>query len=304
MKKRTGLKQKIINFLDDHAGIILSLPALILLFLFVVMPFATAFFDSLTNKSIQTVLRPERLAFKGLGNYQSIFADSDFRQALWNTFYFVVLVVPLQTVLALLFAVIVNGAALWKKVLRTCLFLPVVTSMAVLAVVWSLLYNPSFGVFNAFLKFQGVPAQPFIDSPSQAMNCIIVMSVWQGLGFQMMIFLAGLQTIPPHFYEAAEIESANALQRFWYITLPLLRNTMIFVVFVTTIFAFKLFVQPHLITHGGPQGATRTLILMLYDEAFTGNRYGKAGAVAVVFFVIVIAVSFVQRAFMPAEQKS
>jgi fructooligosaccharide transport system permease protein len=202
-----------------------------------------------------------------------------------------------------LFSLVVNGSGLWRRILRISFFLPVITSMAVLSVVWSLLYNPTFGAFNSILKIFGFPAQPFLDSPAQAMNCIIVMSVWQGVGFQMMIFLAGLQTIPSHLYEAAQIEGAGKVTQFRYITLPLLKNTSVFVVFITTIFAFKLFVQPHLITHGAPEGSTQTLILQLYNEAFVNGRYGKASAVSVVFFVIVLSVSLIQKSLMPKEKK-
>ena len=289
--------------LDNNAGVVLSLPALIILFLFVVYPFLTAVLESFTNQSLQSLLHPETKKFVGLDNYRELFAGGDFIRALKNTLYFVAVVVPVQTALALLLAVIVNGAGLWRRLLRVSFFLPVITSMAVLSVVWTLLYNPSFGAFNSLLGFLGMGAQPFLDSPGQAMPCIIVMSIWQGVGFQMMVFLGGMQVIPRQLYEVARVENANSWQQFRYITFPLLVNTTVFVVFITTIFAFKLFVQPHLITHGGPLGSTQTLILMLYDEAFTIGRYGKASAVAVVFFLIVLVVTLIQKRFLPREQK-
>lgn len=288
---------------DKHAGLILSGPALLALALFVVVPFAMAIWSSFTNQSVRTVMQPEHLRYTGLANYKELVRDPSFRQAFLNTVRFVVLAVPVQVALALFMAVIVNGSGLWRKIMRISFFLPVVTSMAVLSVVWSLLYNPSFGAFNSLLKLAGLPAQPFLDSPAQAMPAIVVMSVWQGVGFQMMVFLAGMQSIPAHLYEAAMIENANAWQRFTRITFPLLKNTTIFVVYVTTVFAFKLFVQPHLITRGGPQGSTRTLILMLYEEAFTNGRYGKASAISILFFMIVLAITLIQRRMMPKEEK-
>ncbi len=273
-------------------------------FFFVISPFLFAVYNSFTNQSIRTLLNPDLHKFVGLDNYQSLFTEGLFLKALGNTAYFVTVVVPVQTVLALVFASIVNGSALWKRLLRVCFFMPVVVSMAVLSVVWSLLYNPEFGVFNAILDMLGLPGRSFLDSPGQAMNCLVAMSIWQGVGFQMMIFLAGMQAIPGELYEMASIERANRIQQFFYITVPLLRNTTVFVVFITTVFAFKLFVQPHLITHGGPEHATQTLILMLYDEAFTSGDYGRANAISVLFFMIVLLVTLIQRYLMPREERA
>lgn len=297
------MKYRIGVFTNRYAGILLSLPALVLLLLFVVWPFFAALTDSFTNQSVKTILNPELKSWVGTANYMDLFRDRDFLQSLTNTLYFVLLAVPVQLVLALFFAELVNGSAIWKRVLRVSFFLPVITSMAVLSVVWSFLYNPSFGVFNALLHLAGISPQPFLDSPRQAMNCIVAMSVWQGAGFQMMIFLAGMQTISPQLYEVARLEGAGKTRQFFQITLPLLKNTIIFVVFVTTIFAFKLFVQPHLITNGGPEGTTGTLILQLYEEAFTNGRYGKANAICVVFFILVLTISILQKRLLPREEK-
>lgn len=297
------VSEALFSFSDRHAGILLSAPALLLLGTFVLWPFGLALVSSFTNQSVKTILNPELREWVGTANYAELLGDANFSQALFNTCYFVVVTVPIQIALALSFAVVVNGSGLWKRILRVSFFLPVITSMAVLSVVWSLLYNPSFGAFNALLGAIGLPPQPFLSSPNQAMNCIVVMSVWQGVGFQMMIFLAGMQTIPDDLYEAASIAGASPFRQFLHVTLPLLKNTIVFAIFVTTIFAFKLFVQPHLITRGGPEGSTRTLILLLYDEAFTNGRYGKASAISVVFFVIVLAVALVQKFLLPKEEK-
>ena len=273
-------------------------------FFFVIGPFLFSIFNSFTNQNLKTILNPELKQFVGFDNYRVLFTGGSLVRSLYNTIWFVIVVVPLQTLFALGFAVIVNGSALWKRMLRTCFFLPVVVSMAVLAVVWSLLYNPEFGAFNALLEILGLPAQPFLDSPAQAMSCLIVMSIWQGVGFQMMIFLAGMQAIPKELYEMACIERANCWQQFAYITFPLLKNTTLFVVFITTIFAFKLFVQPHLITHGGPEHSTQTLILLLYDEAFVNGDYGKANAISVLFFLIVLVIALLQRRLLPREERA
>ena len=295
--------RRAVGLADRQAGLLLSLPALVLLLLFVVLPFAVAVNTSLTNESVKTILDPSLRASVGAENYLAVLRDARFLQALRNTAYFVAVTVPLQVGLALALAVLVNGSALWQRALGTVFFLPVVTSLAVLSVVWSLLYNPSYGFLNALLRSAGLPAQPFLTSPDQAMPCIIAMSVWQGAGFQMMIFLAGMQAIPPDLYEVARIEGASRWQQFRLVTLPLLRNTTLFVVLTTTILAFKLFVQPHLLTGGGPEGATRTVLLYLYHEAFTAGSYGRASAVCVIFFVLVVLVCALQRRLLPREER-
>ncbi len=292
------------SFLDRNAGLILSIPALFILFLMVIVPFVMALVTSFTNLSVKSLLNPNHLQITGVSNYASLLTDRAFLTAIQNTFFFTVLVVPLQTGLALLFAVIVKGTALWQKVLKTSFFLPVITSMAVLSVVWTLLLNPSIGPINTILSLLSIEPQPFLTHKSQAMLCIITMSIWQGAGFQMMVFLAGMQAIPKQLYEAAAIEHSSPWQNFRYVTFPLLRNTTIFVILITTIFAFKLFIQPHLITQGGPQNATMTIILQLYNQAFVNGSYGKASAISILFFVIVLTVSLVQRNLLPKEIKS
>lgn len=297
------LYKKLTTFLNCHAGIFLSLPAFLLLALFVILPFVSAIYDSFTNQSLKTILQPQLHRWVGFDNYAELLTDSEFGRALGNTAFFVVLVTPLQCLLALAMAVMVEGSSLWQRYLRTCFFFPVVTSLAVLAVIWGLLYNPNFGLFNRWLQLIGFPAQPFLTSPSQAMLCIAAMSIWQGAGFQMMLFLAGMKNIPPELYEAAAVEGASRWQRFWRITLPMLRNTAILVITITTIFAFKLFVQPHLLTNGGPEGSTTTLLLQLFHEAFTHNDFARASAVSVIFFVIVLVVSLIQRRLLPREER-
>jgi fructooligosaccharide transport system permease protein len=295
---------KISDRLDRNAGIILSLPAVIILALFVIYPFLSCILDSLTNLSIRTMLNPSERMFIGLNNYASLFNESSFWLAFRNTFYFVCLVVPAQTLLALFFAVIINGSSMWQRILKFSFFLPVIVSMAVLSIIWALIYNPSAGPLNAVLNLIGISPQPFLNSSEQAMICIAVMSVWQGVGFQMMIYLAGLQTISGDLYEAAKVEGANAIKRFYTITLPLLKNITVFVITITTIFAFKLFVQPHLLTQGGPGGATKTLILRLYDEAFINGDYGKASAISIIFFIILIIVTLILKRLGPREIRS
>jgi len=156
-------------------------------------------------------------------------------------------------------------------------------------------------MFNAILENLGLPRQRFLTSDVQAMPAIALMSIWQGVGFQMVIFLAGLQNIPQILYEAAAIDGANRWQRFATITLPQLRRTTFFVVVVTTIFALKLFTQVFVMTQGGPFGSTRTIIYMLWEEGLNFRHTGYASAMAVLFFLLVLAITLLQRRFLPQD---
>jgi len=231
--------------------------------------------------------------------------DPTFWRGLLNNFYFAAVVVPLQTTFALLLAILVNQRIKGVNLFRTFYFMPVVVPMVVVAVVWFFLYNPGVGTINAFLKaisFGRLGPQAWLSDPRLAFPSIMLLSIWQGVGFQMVIFLAGLQEIPGELYEAAEVDGCSRVQRFIFITLPQLRNTTIFVVVATTILAFQLFTQVQVMTGGGPSEATMTTILHAVREGRYQLRAGYASAITVVFFLIVLAVSIVQRAVIREER--
>jgi fructooligosaccharide transport system permease protein len=204
-------------------------------------------------------------------------------------------VVPLQTGTALLLALLINKKVLGVNFFRTIFYSPVVLSMVVVSILWALLYNRNAGLINAMLGWFGLPPQPFLESVAQAMPCITVMSVWQGAGYQMVIFLAGLQGIAPSLYEAANIDGANRWQQFRHITLPGLYNVTVFVVMVTSIFAFGLFTQPYIMTQGGPEDSTRTLIMMFFEEGFRTGEVGTGTAIVVLYFLIVLVMTLLQK---------
>ncbi|MCP4591251.1 MAG: sugar ABC transporter permease [bacterium] len=237
--------------------------------------------------------------YVGGDNYRALLSDPDFRQAAANTARFTLLVVPIQTALALLLATWTNGPGWSRRTLRLAVFVPTVVSLTVLSVLWKLLYAPAgaagAGLFNGLLGALSLGHQPFLTSPSQAMVCIVAMSIWQGVGFQMMIFLSGLQAIPAQLYEAAELDGARRRERFWHITLPGLGPTTVLVVMVTTIFALKLFVQPYLMTGGGPAGSTLSVVQYIYRAAFSQRDLGLACAAGALFFVAVTTVTVLQR---------
>ncbi|GAA3367287.1 sugar ABC transporter permease [Streptomyces antimycoticus] len=278
------------------AAALFSAPAVLLLALFLIFPFVSAVVLSLTNQRLSSPLPVE---FTGLENYQRIFTDPEFWRSFGNNTLFAVIVVPVQTAAALALAVLVNRRLPLRLFFRTVYFLPTVTVMAVAAVVWKVLLLPDSGLVNGVLGTLSFGhLQPgWLSSTSWAMPAIVLTSVWQGVGFQMVIFLAGLQAIPASLYEAARVDGANAWQQFRHVTLPGLRNTLVFVINVTAIFAFRLFDQVYMMPQfpGGPTDSTRTMMLQLLQTGYTRRMIGQASAIAVVFFLFVLVVTLVQR---------
>jgi len=280
-----------------------ALPLFFLL-LFLVTPFIIAFVISFTDQRL--ISNPNLpTQFIALRNFLRLFNSPSFHQALRNTFVFAVVVVPLQTFLALLLAVLVNQKLRFINLFRTIYFSPVVTTMVVVSIIWYFLYNPGEGLINqmiSFISFGKLGPYNWLNDTALALPAIMILSVWQGVGFQMVIYLAGLQGIPDELYEAGRVDGANAWQQFWQITIPQLRNTTIFVIISTTILAFKLFTQVWVMTKGGPQGATKTIIVLLYEEGFKMLRVGYASSIGVLFFLIVLAVSLIQRIYLKEER--
>lgn len=282
-------------------------PGGLLLFLFLALPFLMALMYSFTD---QRLVSSDDMAteFVGFRNYLRLFDDDSFFAALKNNFMFVVIVAPVQSAFALLLAVLVNQSLAGSRIFRTIYFMPVATTMAVVAVVWSLLYSPDGGVVNRFvgaLSLGLIGPQDWLRDPTLVMHAVIILSIWQGVGFQMLVFLAGLQSIPEDLYEAAALEGATPWIQFRYITLPLLKNTTIFVVVTTTIYAFQLFTQVQIIASSGtaaPIDSFRTVVMLMVTEGFKNGKIGYASALAVVFFVIVLSLSMLQRVLVKEER--
>lgn len=283
---------------------VFSAPAILLLVVFLVIPFLMAIGLAFTDQRlIPNPNLPTQIV--GLRNFTRMFQDEAFLRGLLNNFYFVVVVVPVQTSLALFLAILINQKLQGKNLYRTIYFAPVVTSMVVVAIVWTFLYNQN-GLINSFLSaisFGTLGPYDWLRNTNLVFPAIMVLSIWQGAGFQMVIYLAGLQEIPTDLYEAAEVDGANRLQQFFYITLPQLRNTTIFVVLATTILAFKLFDQVKVMTDGGPQNASMTTMVYVIEQGWGQLKVGYASAVSVVFFTIVLLVSLLQRRFLREERQ-
>ncbi|MDN4524332.1 carbohydrate ABC transporter permease [Fictibacillus fluitans] len=270
-------------------------PAMILLFVFLILPAILALYYSFTNYYLLT---PEKTKFVAFENYKRLAEDTLFLKSLGNTALFVVIVVPVQTLVALALALLVNQKLMGIKFFRMAFFAPVVTSMVIVSILWTFIYNPDNGLANSILNIVGLGPFQFLTDKDQAMYSIIFMSIWQGAGYQMMIFLAGLQDIPDHQYEAASIDGANAWQKLIHITIPGIRNILAFIAIVTMIAATKLFIQPFVMTQGGPLDSTKTLVYMVYETGFKFRDVGYSSAIAILFFVIVLIISILQRKFI------
>jgi multiple sugar transport system permease protein len=286
----------------------MTLPAAAGLLLFVVTPFVLAIWLSLHYVNMQSVLPPR---WVGLREYTLLFSSpaerGAFFRALLNNGVFTVVVVPLQTCLALALATALNRRMRGTAVLRTLFFMPVVFPMALVAVVWKLIYSSDqLGMLNSVLhtvSFGAIGPIDWLGNPHTALAAIILMSIWQGVGLQMVIILAGLQEISPALYEAAALDGASRWQQFRNVTLPGLRNTLIFVATVTTILAFQLFDQVYILTQGGPQSSTTTVMYQAITSAFTEGDIGQGAAVTVIFFIIVLAITLIQRLLLREERE-
>ena len=285
---------------ERAAAYIFTIPAIALLVAFLVVPMVYTVYYSVFKYQ---VMRPNDITFIGLANYQKLFKDPEFWKALRNTFYFTIIVVPVQCVLALALALLVSKRFRGVSIFRTMYFSPQLTSMVVISVLWTVLYNsnPNTGLINSILVSFGLQPINFLTNAKTAMNAIIFMSAWQGAGYQMMIFLAGLQGIPTEQYEASAVDGANKWQQFWNITIPNLKVTIKYVIMITMIQAMKLFTQPYVMTQGGPKNATKTMVYYIYTQGFQKGNFGYACSVAAVFFVIVVAMSLILQRITNAD---
>ncbi|MFF5516312.1 carbohydrate ABC transporter permease [Streptomyces coeruleorubidus] len=278
----------------------MATPAVVLLIVFVVVPLALTFALAFTDARL---VSPTPARFVGLRNFTRLFEDPVFFKSLRNTVYFTAAVVPLQAGLALVLALLVNAKVRGVNFFRTVYFLPVVTSMVVVSLLWTFLYRQD-GLINhvlSALTLGHVEGRDWLGDPATAMPAIILMSVWQGVGFHMIIWLAGLQTIPAELYEAADLDGATRWHRFRHVTWPGLRATRTFVLVTITIAAFGLFTQINVMTEGGPLDSTTTVVYQAVRTGYEQQQTAYAAAISLVFFVLVLTVSLVQR-FLTREK--
>ena len=290
---------------DTATAWLFCLPALLVLTTIIVVPFIFAIVISLTN--MRLIPNPSvPTQFVGLRNYQRIFTDPVFYIALRNNAVFTALVVVLQGGMALGLALLVNVKMRGVRVFRVIYFMPVVMAMIVVAILWSFFFNPEEGLINGFLRFVtgGAITPPrWLASPDWALPAIVILSAWQGAGFYMIIFLAGLKNIPGELYESARIDGAGSVAQFLHITIPQLGPAIRFTVISITVLAFKLFTQVWALTRGGPSNATLTLVVLMYRSGFSELKLGYSSALAVIFFVIILAISLAQSRLLTGRDR-
>ncbi len=279
------------NKRENLAAYAFLTPALILLGTFLVIPALMAIYYAFTDYYLLT---PDQRQFIGLQNFIEIFKDPIFIQSLKNIVLFVVFVIPIQVGAALGLALLINKPRKGNIFFKIAYFSPVVLSLVVISVLWLYLLNPSEGLINSLLANIGIDAQPFLSSPKQAMITIVFVSAWQGAGYQMLIFLAGLQNIPSTVYEAGKIDGVNKWQNFFHITLPLLKPTSVLIMITTLISAFKLIIQPMVMTQGGPMNSTMTPVYYIYQSGFSDRMIGYASAMTVIFGIIIGIITLLQ----------
>ena len=270
-------------------------PALVLIGLFFFLPVAASLLLSVTDFDIYALGNSSLARFVGPRNYANLIHNPTFWTAVKNTFYFALVGGPLTVATSLGAALLVNARAIrLRGLFRTIYFTPFVTTLVAIAVVWRYLYHPKYGLLNYLLAHIGIGPIDWLGDPRWAMPAIILMAIWKNFGYNMLIFIAGLQSIPEELYEAARIDGANAMRRFWHVTIPQLAPTFLFVGVVTMIGYFQLFAEPYVMTGGGPLRATTSLVLFMYEEGFRWWRMGVAAAIAFVLFGIILLWTLLQ----------
>lgn len=268
---------------EEIAGYLFILPWLLGFLIFTAGAMIYSLYLSFFNADFMT-----EFIFTGLDNYQRMFAEDDlWLKAIGNTAYFSLVSVPLLTVLALLIALLLNQKVVGLSIFRTIYYLPSVVQGVAVAILWVWLFHPDFGPINGLLKIFGIPGPAWLSTEEWAMPAIIIMSLW-GVGGSMIIFLAGLQGIPQSFYDAAEIDGAGAWSCFWHITLPMMTPTLFFSLVLGLIGSLQMFTQAYVMTRGGPNNATLTYVMHIYNKGFQQFDFGYASALAWVLFMIIL----------------
>jgi multiple sugar transport system permease protein len=289
MKSQTSERRQ------QAAGWALLAPALTLIGVFFFVPVLAGLVMSFTDFDIYSIGRPDTIRFMGFDNYKHVLADGEFWRALRNTLYFVVVGGPLSVAASLAAALLVNAkVARFKGFFRTVFFMPVVTTMVAVAIVFRYLLHPHYGLVNSALGFFHVAPIDWLGNPHWSMPAIVLLAVWKNFGYNMLIFIAGLQSIPDDLYEAAQLDGAGARAQFVHVTLPSLAPTFLFVGIMTMIGQFQIFAEPYVMTQGGPLRSTVSVVMLMYEQGFRWWRMGYATAIAFILFAIMMTVTVIQ----------
>ncbi|MFA4838400.1 MAG: sugar ABC transporter permease [Candidatus Neomarinimicrobiota bacterium] len=270
-------------------------PAMAAIFVFFFLPVLAALLMSFTDFDIYSIGNTSNARFVGLANYRNLLQNPLFWKALRNTGYFVLVGVPLSIFASMFAALGVNSKRLhFRSLFRLSYFLPVVTTLVAVAVIWRYIYHPRFGLINYLMGIFGIQPVDWLGNPHWAMPALIIMAVWKGFGYNMIIFIAGLQNIPETLYEAAHLDGANRWQEFRYVTLPMLAQTTGFITITTLIGYCQFFAEPYVMTQGGPLNSTLSIVLLMYQEGFRYWRMGYSAALAFILFGIILIVTLIQ----------
>ncbi|MDQ7879500.1 sugar ABC transporter permease [Microbacterium sp. QXD-8] len=273
-------------------------PSLIILTAFTLYPMIQAVYLSFTDYNLIRAAE-----FIGLSNYVELFQSAPFWNAFTNTVVYALVVTPVTVILALLFAIMLNQAFHGRAFARTAIFLPFIVSLGIIAIAWAFLLDPNIGLLSYWLGFVGiVPEQGWLSDPRYAMGAVMLVGVWKNVGFYMVIYLAGLQSIPVDMYEAARLDGAGPWQRFRSITLPLLSNQTLLVMVLALISTLQAFDQIYVMTRGGPFFRTETLVMLIYREGFQELRFGYASAISFVLLIFVFILSMIQFGYLRRKQ--
>jgi multiple sugar transport system permease protein len=279
----------------SFALIVFLAPALGSIAVFLFVPVLAAFILSFTDFDIYALGNLSVARFVGLRNYTRLFEDPLFWQVVKNTLYFLIVGGPLSIAVSLGTALLLNARIVRLKALfRFVYFAPVVTTLVAVAVVWRFIYHPRFGLMNYLLSVVGINPIDWLGDPSWAMPALILLAVWKNFGYNMIIFIAGLQNIPNSLYEAASIDGAGPWQQFREITLPMLAPTTLFITVMTMIGYFQLFAEPYVMTQGGPLNRTLSIVLLMYQEGFRWWNMGYSAAVAFILFLFILTGTLIQ----------
>ncbi|GGD88570.1 carbohydrate ABC transporter permease [Paenibacillus nasutitermitis] len=275
-----------------YTGYLFILPSFLLILTFYVLPILMTAFFSFTEFNL---LQPYH--FVGMANFTRMFSDPFVKASIMNTIVYTLITVPVQTFLALLIAAVFAGhtKGRWKNFVKSSTFIPVISSMIIVGVLWRMMFNAEIGFINTFLSIFGVSPINWLGGKSTSLISVCIVTIWKNVGYFLIIYYAGLMDIPRSHYEAAEVDGANRIQKFFYITIPSLRNITYLVVTLGTIWSFQVFDLVYVMTGGGPGTSTVTLVMTIYNTAFRQYNMGYASAISFLLFAIVILVSVIQK---------
>ena len=283
----------------NYRPYMLLLPSFLLIALFKVYPILYSVVGSFLTQGARGVVK-----FAGLKNFQMLFTDPTILNAIWITIKFNVITVPLQVVLALTLAIMLNRKARFVQTIRTFLYVPVAINMVIASTIWNMMLNPSSGPANAILGALGISPQPFLTSGRQSLWVIIIICCWKGVSYWMLFLLAGLQNISPSIYEAGRIDGTNSISELFSLTIPMLKNSLVFVIVSDTMINLFMFIPVYMLTGGGPEGSTDTLMYEAYRAAFKFSNYNRSYAIVTVLMLMTFIVIGLQFYLLRDKEKA